>query len=413
MLIHRPVTRGGIGIPSTAITVEPGYAASTLTVLPLLHKMQAAHMTVPLPVLVDGAWDDACNTTHPMHHVRQYWAHWYLINGDQSHVPGADREASVPAPGGPPAGHDECDTSFARRPFPDAYARAAEGNAPRHLQHILTGINVKCRDDCDDAALLLEATHPTDTTALAAAGHQWTQHGAVSPALRLALLHSKGGRGHAWVLDTGIRRCKNGLPVPAHALHTMTDAPLSNGYMRIGLRARLGLPLGELVSLLREASGQPSGRIQCHCSSTCIKGGKGYDNYGHHLSTMAQGGWSFCWHFADSRGQHLLASVFLCARAPLPVRAEVPRCPLRPCVHAQFGPGHGRGAGRQGAGREIPPLPVPVLHNPTAHDRWHDQCHALSMPARPRTADTTVLGERRVFEGSSPCADAHPLAHTA
>ncbi len=160
------------------------------------------------------------------------------------------------------------------------------------MQHILTVLQETARDADYVASLEERCNSPSTRFALNAAAATWTEHGPITPLLRIALLHSMSGPGHLWVLDNGNRRCSKSLPMPRSVVHSLQDAPLSDEHLCIALRMRMQLPLGKFHTMLRTKSGQKRGPIQCNCSKNCTKHRRCFDSYGLHLATMAQGNWS-------------------------------------------------------------------------------------------------------------------------
>ena len=286
-LIHRPIVRGGLAIPSTEAAVHAAYTASTFASLPLLHKMRDEGMAVPLP-----SSGGAMTFDHPMQRVRERWSTWAELASGRPYVPGGDVEATVPVPGSPPQSAETGDrlcTRVTTLSFDAVYQQAVDNELPKHLQHILTTLVETKRDDDYDAELADAAQHPSPREALNAAANAWSQHGKISPPLRLALLHSMSGPGHLWVLDTGTRRCSKGIPLPSSVASTMPDAPLSDYHMYLAIRMRLQLALGHVFALMRTASGRHSGDLQCFCSSNCTASSKCIDPHCLHLLNMAQG----------------------------------------------------------------------------------------------------------------------------
>jgi hypothetical protein len=293
-VIHSPIVRGGIAIPSTEAATHAAFSASALTVLPLLYKMQSAGMAIPLPTL--SADHATITDEHPLALIRDHWPNWRAINGARTHVPGNDPERTVPAPGGPrqvPAvDEDDIPSSIASEPFASILVKAIKGDIPRHLQHILTVLQETRRDDAFEHDLIRECNLPSLRAALDQATHAWSEHGPITPMLRLTLMHSMSGPGHLWVLDNGNRRCSSGLPMPQSIMHTLQDAPLSDEYMCTALRMRMHLPLGRFHSLLRRQSVSKGNVIACHCSKICTDANKRFDPFGLHIATIAQANWS-------------------------------------------------------------------------------------------------------------------------
>lgn len=299
-LIHRSVIRGGLGIPSTASAAKAGFTAAALVALPLMVKMCRAGLPVPLPLEADLTTirNTGNAADHPLNRaVFETWHTWRPAVGNLLATPAGDPEATVHSITAPPAtadAVDTCDTSITDLPIQTVVRLALENKQPRFLQHILTHLLERWRDEAFEAQLKPGA-HVWNQSLLAA-GREWRthhcdQHNKPTPMSRPLLyymLHSMSGRGHAWVLDTGNRRGRNGLPLPRSVLLYMEKGPLTNSQFRMATRIRLCLPLGSLAEDLRDRAGH-TGTVTCYCSKQCRDARAPFDMFGLHLSTIVQG----------------------------------------------------------------------------------------------------------------------------